>query len=63
MKNGYIAPKIKKALVYEEGLLADSGVTAKEIDIDYGGVDENGTLEPSANSSNMWETKMGDIEL
>ena len=59
MKKRYIAPKIKKALIYNEELLTVSGVTAVEIDIDYGGVDVDGALEPSANSSNKWETEVG----
>lgn len=46
-KKEYIAPSIEVVEVKNMQLLAGSGVTS-DSGIDYGGVDEGGTLDPTA---------------
>ena len=54
-KTAYIAPAIKTRIIYIESALvsASKGVTSN-IDIDYGGVDEDGTHDPAAKDEDIY---------
>jgi hypothetical protein len=57
-KTAYIAPAIKTRIINIESVLvsASKGVTS-DIDLDYGGVDEDGTHEPSAKDDDFfWDS-------
>lgn len=58
MKKEYIIPIIKVEIIGTEELLVDSGVTGDGVTkVDYGGIDEEGTKEPSAKELffNIWD--------
>ncbi len=64
MKKTYIIPETKIKVSTIGFLLANSGVKGKldttvddKFDIDYGGVDTDGSLDPSSNTwkSNDWD--------
>ena len=62
MKKIYITPVIEIEKVIGDILLAGSGVTGQvELqnqsyeDLSYGGIDEEGNLDPSANSYGCWD--------
>lgn len=53
MKKNYIAPAITREVVLKvHTMLCASGVTSDGIG--YGGVDTDGTMEPSARQDNGW---------
>ena len=56
MKKTYIIPTIKRIVMLEERtIVCASGVTGDDTtDIGYGGVDTDGTMEPSARQDNGW---------
>ncbi len=58
MKKTYITPQTEIEVAEPMQLLADSGVTGSlndNLEIDYGGIDENGEMNPSANNFNGWD--------
>ncbi len=59
MKRKYLAPQIKLILDINSELLVGSsgGVTGSidgDVQIDYGGVDEQGTIDPSAKQESFY---------
>lgn len=53
MKKTYIIPTIKRIVMLEERtIVCASGVTSDGIG--YGGVDTDGTMEPSSRQDNGW---------
>ena len=55
MKKIYITPAMKAAAMEMENLMTDSGVVSTQ-GIGYGGVDEDGTIEPAARGYNgLWD--------
>ena len=55
MKKNYIAPIMSMDELALETIIAQSGVTAPGQGIPYGGLDKEGTQDPSAKSRNEWE--------
>lgn len=58
MKKEYIIPIIKVETIGTEELLVDSGVTGDGVtNVDYGGIDVEGTKDPSAKEYffNVWD--------
>ncbi len=55
MKKEYISPVIEISELVLEGFIAASGVSGGEKNIPYGGVDSEGTKEPSSRSFDVWE--------
>lgn len=55
MKKNYIAPIMSMDELTLETIIAQSGVTAPGQGIGYGGLDKEGTQDPSAKSRNEWE--------
>ncbi len=58
MKRTYITPNTEIDVAQPQQWLAGSGVTGlmnDKLDIGYGGVDENGEKDPSANQFNGWD--------
>lgn len=59
-KTAYIAPAIKTRIINIESVLvsASKGVTSN-IDIDYGGEDEDGTRDPAAKDEDIyWDSSI-----
>ena len=68
MKRVYFEPQIKLILDINTELLVGSsgGVTGSidgDVQIDYGGVDEEGTIDPEAkkNSYSVWEERNSNV--
>ncbi len=68
MKRVYFEPQIKLILDINSELLVGSsgGVTGSidgDVQIDYGGVDEEGTIDPEAkkNSYSVWEERNSNL--
>ncbi len=59
-KTAYIAPAIKTRIIYIESVLASASKDVKSNNgIDYGGVDEEGTHEPSAKDDDFfWDSSI-----
>ena len=58
MKKTYISPEITVEICDCLLLQAASGVTGimnDKLEIGYGGVDEEGELDPSSNGSHIWD--------
>ncbi len=58
MRKPYIPPKIEIELMTGATLLAGSGVIGlmdDKLDIGFGGVDEDGSKDPSANQYGGWD--------
>ena len=63
MKKLYITPAIEDLTLMADSLLttASQGVISEKHDIDYGGVDEDGTMVPGARSNHgIWDD--GELE-
>ncbi len=54
MKKIYKKPCLETSCIENEVMMAGSGVTGNN-GISWGGVDEEGTKDPDANSTLMWE--------
>jgi len=62
MKKNYMEPSVVVAEVKLEGMTcASTGGVSSDYGIDYGGVDEQGTKEPSARRRDVWEDDGEDI--
>ena len=55
MKKNYIAPLMSMEELTLGTIIAQSGVTAQGLGIGYGGIDTDGTKDPSAKTRNEWE--------
>jgi len=57
MKKNYIAPIMSMDELALETIIAQSGLTATSLDDmpGYGGLDKDGSKDPSAKSRNEWE--------
>jgi hypothetical protein len=55
MKKLYICPATEYSDIQLSPILTTSGVSDSDRDIDYGGVDEDGELEPASRRQNVWD--------
>ncbi|MBR4389980.1 MAG: hypothetical protein IKT00_12510 [Prevotella sp.] len=53
-KTRYITPQVKTCMMDIDSIMLDGSVTGDN-GTGWGGVDESGSQEPAANSSNLWE--------
>jgi hypothetical protein len=63
MKKKYITPTADVVRVEFQHLILGSGVTGKRgttIEIEYGGVDEDGSKDPSSDIFNAWDEESWD---
>ena len=66
-KNAYLTPQMRTRNLYEEMLplcgskIRGQGTGGADVDLGYGGVDESGTVEPSAKK--RWLSEYDDCEL
>ena len=63
MKKTYITPKMEIEVAEPQQFLTESTVTGtidSKLEIDYGGVDEEGSIDPSANSFGGWDDEAWD---
>ena len=56
MKKNYLAPSTEISNIELQQMMVGSGVRSEgDFDITYGGVDEDGTKDPSSRRNNVWE--------
>lgn len=55
MKKMYIKPNCKERFYDYEDVIMVSGVIGDGVNVDYGGVDEDGDLDPAANACSVWD--------
>ena len=58
MKKTYITPKMEIEVAEPQQFLTESTVTGaidSKLEVDYGGVDEDGSKDPSANRFKAWD--------
>ncbi len=56
MRKTYMKPSVREYVTVRPELLSGSGVKSNApTDIGYGGVDTDGTMEPSARQYNLWD--------
>jgi len=58
MKKNYIAPSSMVSFLELQQMMAGSGVAGKvedDVAIGYGGIDKDGTKNPSSRRGNVWE--------
>jgi hypothetical protein len=66
-KNAYLTPQMRTRNLYEDLLplcsskIRGQGTGGANVDLGYGGVDESGTVEPSAKK--RWLSEYDDCEL
>ena len=53
-KKSYITPDIQMLEVEDVMLLSGSGVTSDDMDLDYGGVDDDGDHDPASPEIMYW---------
>ena len=66
MRKKYITPTADVVRVEFQNMILGSGVTGKKgstIEIEYGGVDENGSKDPTSNILNSWDDESWDNKI
>ena len=55
MKKEYISPSTDVTVTRAGTLMTASGVSDSDRDIDYGGVDEEGSKDPASRRKSLWD--------